>query len=569
MSVLWRIKVGMYGFACTISARLTQNRKIAIQSTKSRTAATPFLLKRHPNKNILDILDTGGSINPIGERNASSTKSNGLVCLYRALTPCHDSLNKYMLKAKRTSSIRLRWSPTFNLGLSETQAKRIFWLRASVIEVLYHASQPMPSLALLPHSPGLLFTSLLRPPVLVKDEEFGTVEVNHAKAIDGEEEEEEEEEEAIEAIPVIQSDCLTNQTGFEAQSHRSFYISIPVKNTFPCDSIACKLVEKGDSIIRSTIICYLCAISGLANYGTSYQYSTMFKKTKKSAGPKSPPARALANSNDVNSTHSTQDTEVVNANPGSSNSSVPKSHPNIIVFGQTGSGKSSLINLIAGKDVAQTSSDLTKCTFDSQPYHIEVDESLTVTLWDTAGLNQGSRGDKATIMRICELIIRLEKIFCFRDRIRDGTFENYQMFRAICDATVPMAVVVFGLERVPDRVDWWSRNELMFKGANMKFNDHACVVGTRGNRIANSDIFTYGEAYDASAIEVKALIKRAYLSKPRNQDRQQWLAMVLKNMRTLFPGSTSETVTQLDQKLKRLNLSRTDRQEIIKAYNAS
>ncbi|KZP14361.1 hypothetical protein FIBSPDRAFT_1048807 [Athelia psychrophila] len=247
---------------------------------------------------------------------------------------------------------------------------------------------------------------------------------------------------------------------------------------------------------------------------------------------------------------------------------------NVIVFGQTGAGKSSFINMIAGTDVAQTSSDLTRCTFDSQPYHVQVDESLAVTLWDTAGLSQGSRGDKDTIVRVCELIMRLEKntillIFCLRGKIQGDTFENYQMVRAICDAAVPMAVVVFGLEGERDRVEWWSRNEGAFKGAGMIFSDQACVVGTRGGRIASSNSFAYGEAYDTSVMEVRALIKRAYISKPRNQDRQQWRTMVLKHIRTVFPGSASETDAQLNEKLKKLGITKKDRQDIVEAYNAS
>ncbi|KZP22227.1 P-loop containing nucleoside triphosphate hydrolase protein [Athelia psychrophila] len=259
--------------------------------------------------------------------------------------------------------------------------------------------------------------------------------------------------------------------------------------------------------------------------------------------------------------------------------SPPKStplHPNIILFGQPGAGKSSLINMIVGEDVAITSSDLTKCTFDSKPYDVELAEGFTVTLWDTAGLDQGSCSDKDTIRRVCELILRLEQgvillVFCLRGRIHEGALENYEMFRKLCHSTVPMVVVVSGLEREPNKVEWWSRNEVAFTRASMKFNYHACIVGTRGSRIPNTNSFVYGEAYDASVAEVKAIINTAYhtyLTGPRNQERQEWFARILAMIRMLFPGSNSEMVDadKLDQKLKKLGLAKEDREDIIKVY---
>lgn len=184
-------------------------------------------------------------------------------------------------------------------------------------------------------------------------------------------------------------------------------------------------------------------------------------------------------------------------------------HPNIIVFGKTGAGKSSLINMIAGKDVAPTSSGLPRCTLDIKSYDVKLDDSLTVTLWDTVGLDQVDPDDNIHTISgdaVCKLIRRLGKglillIFCFRGRIK-GTFEEYHMFRKLCH-TVPMAVVVSGLEKEPDKVKWWSRNEIHFTNAGLKFDHHACVEGIKENSVV------YGEAYDASAKEVKAMINRA------------------------------------------------------------
>ncbi|KZP20476.1 hypothetical protein FIBSPDRAFT_932182 [Athelia psychrophila] len=221
--------------------------------------------------------------------------------------------------------------------------------------------------------------------------------------------------------------------------------------------------------------------------------------------------------------------------------------------------------MMAGRDVAQTSSSIDGCTVDSQPYDIKIDERLTVNLWDTAGLNQTSRRDNNTIRHICELILRLKKdlillIFCFHGRLQKDTLENYQMCSIICQSMVPMAVVVSGLEMEPDKVTWWLRNEVGFRRAGMEFEYHACIAGIRGNRIGNSNSFAYGEAYEASAIEVKAIIKGAYHLKPRDQER-----------RSFFSWFKSEAgdATVLKKRLKKLGLAKKDREEIIEAYKAN
>jgi len=58
--------------------------------------------------------------------------------------------------------------------------------------------------------------------------------------------------------------------------------------------------------------------------------------------------------------------------------------PNFIVFGEMGVGKSSLINLIAGKDLAIASSSATSCTLQSTEYKVKLhDSQYEVNLYDT------------------------------------------------------------------------------------------------------------------------------------------------------------------------------------------
>lgn len=251
-------------------------------------------------------------------------------------------------------------------------------------------------------------------------------------------------------------------------------------------------------------------------------------------------------------------------------------YPSVILCGQTGAGKSSLVNMIAGRNIAPTSPDLTTCTFGYHQYDIQLEEGLVVTLWDTAGLNQGFGNDNDTIRGLCELFISLEKhlillIFCLRGKISAGTTETYTMFKRLCPSTVPMVAVVTGLEKEQNKTDWWSKNEIALKRAGMNFSDHACITGIKGHAICNSGKFAYDTAYTQSTQDVKSIIKRVicnYPAKPTDRARREWLGMVLGFIRKLFLGTNEETVdvAQLKQMLKKLGLAEKDCEKIIQAY---
>lgn len=85
------------------------------------------------------------------------------------------------------------------------------------------------------------------------------------------------------------------------------------------------------------------------------------------------------------------------------------SPPNVVIFGETGAGKSSVINMIAGEKIAITSSSLSGCTFDSTKYMVAIN-GIQFRLWDTAGLNETEHGTVATkdaIIRLYRLINEL------------------------------------------------------------------------------------------------------------------------------------------------------------------
>ncbi|KAF8551304.1 hypothetical protein OG21DRAFT_1499212 [Imleria badia] len=164
--------------------------------------------------------------------------------------------------------------------------------------------------------------------------------------------------------------------------------------------------------------------------------------------------------------------------------------PNIIIFGEAGVGKSSIINLIAGQKRAHVSNDALGCTFEYEQHMVTLD-GMSFALWDTTGLDEGSQG--AVPARIAEnnlkvLIQRLADsggtgihlvIYCIRGtRLTKALKRNYDLFYGtVCQKKVPVALVVTGLEYQEDEMEtWWTANEASLRRNGMRFDAHACVT---------------------------------------------------------------------------------------------
>lgn len=161
---------------------------------------------------------------------------------------------------------------------------------------------------------------------------------------------------------------------------------------------------------------------------------------------------------------------------------------NIILFGETGVGKSSVINLIAGRRIADTSPDVQGCTMSFKPYSFPVN-GRTFHIWDTVGLEEpemGVNGYLPAIEQACDLINQLTRqggvdllLFCIRgNRVTATTQSNYRLFyEVLCRSQVPIAVVVTHLEREADMEKWWDRNVESLEKYGIKAAAHACVTG--------------------------------------------------------------------------------------------
>lgn len=161
---------------------------------------------------------------------------------------------------------------------------------------------------------------------------------------------------------------------------------------------------------------------------------------------------------------------------------------NIILFGETGVGKSSVINLIAGRKMAETSPDVQGCTMSFKPYSFPVN-GRTFHIWDTVGLEEpemGVNGYLPAIEQACELIHNLAKqggvdllLFCIRgNRVTATTQSNYRLFyEVLCRSQVPIALVITHLERETSMEQWWERNMESLEKYGIKAAGHACVTG--------------------------------------------------------------------------------------------
>lgn len=175
---------------------------------------------------------------------------------------------------------------------------------------------------------------------------------------------------------------------------------------------------------------------------------------------------------------------------------------NVVIFGDSGSGKSSVINAIAQTQIAKTSSSATGCTFAYERHRVEI-SGQTFVLFDTAGLNEGTAGTVPAAKAEENLKSLLNElmspksdgigllVYCVRStRARRALIRNYNLFySAICRKKVPIVVVVTGLENEPDMESWWDANGKEFKSRGMHFEDHACVTTLRKHS-GISDVFT-------------------------------------------------------------------------------
>ncbi|KAG6908873.1 hypothetical protein DXG01_002947 [Tephrocybe rancida] len=225
---------------------------------------------------------------------------------------------------------------------------------------------------------------------------------------------------------------------------------------------------------------------------------------------------------------------------------------NIVFFGETGSGKSSIINLIAGHEVTKVSGGALGCTFSSSRYDVDLlGPGTTLRVWDTAGLGEGDNGtvsNRKAIYQLFKLLRDLEGsvnllVCCMRaPRLSRTAKNNWRLFHDIFQTSnnVPMVMAIIGLEDEDDMTAWWPQNKGAFTNDNIIPSGVAAVVAKKGkdNQWANE--------YAASRDRMRALIQAHALTQAIVIPPLVWYRKIWKSILSWFQsGFLVPTIEEL------------------------
>ncbi|KAG2153651.1 P-loop containing nucleoside triphosphate hydrolase protein [Suillus bovinus] len=219
---------------------------------------------------------------------------------------------------------------------------------------------------------------------------------------------------------------------------------------------------------------------------------------------------------------------------------------NIVIFGESGVGKSSVINLLAERQVAKTSPDTKHCTLRYEAYDVTIKDEL-YRIYDTAGVD-GNRmkpsGFLDAVTNADKLMRELRDnggvhllLYCIKaGRIPPTFVTNYRLFyEFFFEEKIPVVLIVTHLEREEPMDDWYTRNKGSFDHHAVKCVDHACITAA-----TNLDQ-RYKQKYEASKVEVRELITRHEDTVVDWNGGDGWLARFIGKLKDLLTGRPSKS----------------------------
>ncbi|KAF8645360.1 hypothetical protein AX16_007863 [Volvariella volvacea WC 439] len=210
--------------------------------------------------------------------------------------------------------------------------------------------------------------------------------------------------------------------------------------------------------------------------------------------------------------------------------------PNIILFGETGSGKSSIVNMLAGRDEAAISNGARGCTFKNESYIVNI-EKKQFRIFDTAGFDESTQGtvpNHDAIAQLYKLLAGLHNgvnllILCVRGpRLRGVVQYNWTLFKdVICQGKVPAVIAITGMEAEEgDMDDWWTRNKDAFHANDIYPSGFACITATKG-KLKRGKGYQFQDEYDESKEKMTRLIMNTYREKAWRVGRVDWYRKIV------------------------------------------
>lgn len=138
----------------------------------------------------------------------------------------------------------------------------------------------------------------------------------------------------------------------------------------------------------------------------------------------------------------------------------------ILVFGETGTGKTSLCNALSGQKMP-TSDRAVGVTFHSQNYLPFTRHDCPFILTDTVGLNEGDKGTVTAteaFKNLLELVRKSENgynifIQVAHQKITKSLCDNYKFFvETVAQKKIPVILVVTGCENIEPMSLWEEQN---------------------------------------------------------------------------------------------------------------